>query len=140
MNDNNPSCLVGLLSMERLFLGSKSEGLYPVLHANDGKQYRLHRKTDLSLAEKILSDYEGKRVQVIGNADNLRGHWRLVLAADSLPQVLEVVSIYSHVSAGGDSQAASDPTPVTSGEGRLEAVAQDLVKAQPSSKDMRPKE
>jgi hypothetical protein len=140
MNENNPSCLVGLLSMERLFLGSKSEGLYPVLHANDGKQYRLHRKTDLSLDEKTLSDYDGKRVQVIGNADNLRGHWRLVLAVDSLPQVLEVVSIHSHVSAGGDSQAASVPIPAASGEGRLEAVAQDLVHAQPSATQTRPKE
>ena len=75
--------------MDRLFVGSKSEGLYPVLHAEDGRQYRLHYKGDLSLNEKTLSSFDGKTIQVNGHIDNLRGHWRIVLTADNLPLVIE---------------------------------------------------
>ena len=47
--------------MDRLFVGSKSEGLYPVLHAEDGQQYRLHYRGDISLNEKTLSELEYKK-------------------------------------------------------------------------------
>ena len=140
MNENPPSCLAGLLSMERLFIGSKSEGLYPVLYSDDGKQYRLHRKADISLDERTLSNYDGKIVQVIGLADNLRGHWRFVLTAGTLPRVLEAAPIQSNVYAQGTSEGASDPIPTAIGKVRPEAVVQDLVLAQPSAKDLRPKE
>lgn len=75
--------------MDRLFVGSKSEGLYPVLHAVDGQHYRLHYKGDISLNEKTIASYIGKTVQVIGSVDNIRGHWRLVLAVNTLPLVIE---------------------------------------------------
>ena len=140
MNEKTPFCLVGLLSMERLFVGSKSEGLYPVLYSDDGKQYRLHRKADISLDERTLSNYDGKIVQVIGLADNLRGHWRFVLTAGTLPRVLEAAPIQSNVYAQGTSEGASDPIPTAIGKVRPEAVVQDLVLAQPSAKDLRPKE
>jgi hypothetical protein len=89
MNEKKPSHHIGLLTMDRLFVGSKSEGLYPVLHADDGQHYRLHYKGGISLKETTLAPYVGKTVQVIGSVDNLRGHWRLVLAVDTLPLVIE---------------------------------------------------
>jgi hypothetical protein len=140
MSEKPPSCLAGLLSMERLFIGSKSEGLYPVLHADDGRQYRLHRKADISLDERTLSNYDGKRVEVIGQTDNLRGHWRLVLIADTFPRVLEVAPMQSNVRAKGTAKGASDPIPTAIGKVRPEAVVQGLVQAQTAAKDLRSKE
>ncbi|TRZ76617.1 MAG: hypothetical protein D4R94_04565 [Chitinophagaceae bacterium] len=89
MNEQNLSSFIGVIRMDRLFVGSKSEGLYPVLHAENGKQFRLHHKGDISMNEKMLSSYDGKTVQITGNVDNLRGHWRIVLAPESVPLVVE---------------------------------------------------
>lgn len=132
MNEKTPSCLIGYLSMDLMFVGSKSEGLYPVLHANDGKQYRLHHKGDISLNEKTLANYEGKTVQVIGNVDKLRGHLRLVLAADSLPLKLEVPPNYS--------SASGTDAVVEASAGSTSKIAEDLEQEEPSPVNNRSKE
>lgn len=93
MNEKKTSSFTGILSMERLFVGSKSEGLYPILHATNGRQFRLHYKGDISLNEKTLSNYNGKTVQVVGNVDNLRGHWRIVIPTGSLPLEVEASQV-----------------------------------------------
>jgi len=111
MNEKTLSCLTGLLSMERLFVGSKSEGLYPVLHADDGQHYRLHYKGDISLNEKTLAPFEGKTVQVIGSVDNLRGHWRMVLAADTSPLVIEASTISPDVASEATFEDVPEDTP-----------------------------
>jgi len=111
MNEKTLSCLTGLLSMERLFVGSKSEGLYPVLHADDGQHYRLHYKGDISLNEKTLAPFEGKTVQVIGSVDNLRGHWRMVLAADTSPLVIEASTISPDVASEATFEDVLEDTP-----------------------------
>lgn len=95
MNEKKSSNFIGILSMDRLFIGSKSEGLYPVLHTHNGQQFRLHYKGDLSLNEKTLSSYNGKTVEVVGTVDNLRGHWRIVLPTGSLPRISEASSTAS---------------------------------------------
>ena len=111
MNEKPPSHLIGLLTMDRMFVGSKSEGLYPVLYADDGQHYRLHYRGDISLNEKTLSSYSGKTIQVIGNVDNLRGHWRLVLTADSLPLVLEVSPVAPQLASEATSKTAPEELP-----------------------------
>jgi hypothetical protein len=116
MNEKKPSHLIGLLTMDRLFAGSKSEGLYPVLHAEDGRQYRLHYKGDLSLNEKTLSSYDGKTIQVNGDVDNLRGHLRIVLTADNLPLVIEESLIAGQLASEATSELAAEDASKTEAE------------------------
>lgn len=81
--------LQGQLSMALLFEGSKSEGRYPVLACADGKQYRVHvRKTPVRQLAKPLIPLLDQQVVLTGVADDLRGHWRLVLEPDFSAQLL----------------------------------------------------
>jgi hypothetical protein len=123
MNEKKPSHLIGLLSMDRLFVGSKSEGLYPVLHAEDGRQYRLHYKGDLSLNEKTLSSYDGKSIQVNGHVDNLRGQWRIVLTADNLPLVIDGSAIAPQLASDAISEAVPGDTSTTEAEAAQEVTS-----------------
>ena len=123
MNEKKPSYLIGLLTMDRLFVGSKSEGLYPVLHAEDGRQYRLHYKGDLSLNEKTLSSYDRKTIQVNGDVDNLRGHLRIVLTADNLPLVIEESLISSQQSSAATFEAVPEDTAKTEAEAAPEVTS-----------------
>lgn len=68
----------GVLNREKLFVGSKSEGLYPVLSGSDGIKYRVHVKGD-GPKYKSLEPFEGKQVCMFATQDNLRGHKRLVV-------------------------------------------------------------
>ena len=68
----------GVLNREKLFVGSKSEGLYPVLSDSDGIKYRVHVKGD-GPKYKSLEPFEGKQVCMLATQDNLRGHKRLVV-------------------------------------------------------------
>jgi len=70
---------VGQLSMALLFEGSKSEGLYPVLDTEDGRRLRVHVKGSQLPDEHVLSALMNQRVCLHGAADDLRGHWRLIL-------------------------------------------------------------
>ena len=79
MNEKIPSYFFGRISFDRLFVGSKSEGLYPVLHADQDSSYRLHVKGVVFGDESPLLPFHGKTVKVFGFADNNRGHWRIVL-------------------------------------------------------------
>lgn len=68
----------GYLKREKLFVGSKSEGLYPVLSVSDGIKYRVHVKGD-GPNYKTLEPFEGKQISILATKDNLRGHKRLVV-------------------------------------------------------------
>ena len=70
---------VGQLSMALMFEGSKSEGLYPVLDTEDGRSFRVHVKGSQLPDEQVLSALMNQRVCLHGAADDLRGHWRLIL-------------------------------------------------------------
>ena len=70
---------VGQLSMALLFEGSKSEGLYPVLETEDGRRFRVHVKGSQMPDADVLSALMNQRVCLHGAADDLRGHWRLIL-------------------------------------------------------------
>jgi hypothetical protein len=69
----------GRLSLDLLFEGSKSEAFYPVLHCENGTNYRVYLKGLSSLNTDILNHFMGQQVFILGDADNLRGHWRLVV-------------------------------------------------------------
>ncbi len=78
----DPLRLTGTLSSQRLFVGSKSEGFYPVLDAEDGTRYRLRVSGGMSESpHDPLAPFYGARVRVQGQADRLRGHWRLTLSS-----------------------------------------------------------
>jgi hypothetical protein len=70
---------VGHLSMALMFEGSKSEGLYPVLDTEDGRRLRVHVKGSQQPDADVLSALMNQRVCLYGAADDLRGHWRLIL-------------------------------------------------------------
>ena len=70
---------VGQLSMALMFEGSKSEGLYPVLDTEDGRRLRVHVKGSQLPDADMLSALMNQRVCLHGAADDLRGHWRLIL-------------------------------------------------------------
>ena len=70
---------VGQLSMALMFEGSKSEGLYPVLDTEDGRRLRVHVKGSQLPDADVLSALMNQRVRLHGAADDLRGHWRLML-------------------------------------------------------------
>jgi hypothetical protein len=70
---------VGHLSMALMFEGSKSEGLYPVLDTEDGRRFRVHVKGSQQPDADVLSALMNQRVCLYGAADDLRGHWRLIL-------------------------------------------------------------
>ena len=70
---------VGQLSMALMFEGSKSEGLYPVLDSEDGRRLRVHVKKSQLPDADVLSALMDQRVCLHGAADDLRGHWRLIL-------------------------------------------------------------
>jgi len=75
----DPQALIGTLSSQRLFIGSKSEGFYPVLDAEDGTRYRLRLDAGSTESQDPLAPFYGRLVRVHGLADRLRGHWRLTL-------------------------------------------------------------
>ena len=81
MNQHDKKSWVGQLSLDLLFEGSKSEAFYPVLHCEDGVNYRVYLKGVDSLDKAVLNHFMGQRVAVFGYADDLRGHWRLVVDA-----------------------------------------------------------
>ena len=81
---------VGKLSLDLLFKDSKSEGFYPVLNCEDGIKYRLYLKGIDSLNRDLLNHFMGQRVSLMGRADNLRGHWRLVVDSNDPSYLIEI--------------------------------------------------
>jgi hypothetical protein len=90
MNEKNPSFFLGRISFDRLFVGSKSEGLYPVLHTDQDLSYRLHTRGVVLSDESPLLPFNGKTVKLLGFADNIRGHWRIVLDVENCCVIHEV--------------------------------------------------
>jgi hypothetical protein len=83
---------VGQLSMALLFEGSKSEGLYPVLDTDDGQRLRVHVKGSQVPNAPALAPLMNQRVCLNGAADDLRGHWRLILDPALPGEVLHVAA------------------------------------------------
>jgi len=73
---------IGKISIDLMFVGSKSEAVYPVLHCDDGVTYRLHIQGNEGSDVPLFEHLSGCRVSILGVADDLRGHWRLVLDED----------------------------------------------------------
>jgi hypothetical protein len=70
---------VGQIRIELLFKGSKSEALYPVLHCEDGNNYRFHIKGNEGSDSALLEPWNELDVKVLGEVDDLRGHWRMLI-------------------------------------------------------------
>ena len=83
---------VGKLSLDLLFKDSKSEGFYPVLHCEDGINYRVYLKGIDSLHKDLLNHFMDQPVTLLGRADNLRGHWRLVVDSNDPNYLVELDS------------------------------------------------
>ena len=81
---------VGQLSMALMFEGSKSEGLYPVLDTEDGRRLRVHVKKSQLPDADVLSALMDQRVCLHGAADDMRGHWRLILDPASPGEVMPI--------------------------------------------------
>ena len=92
MNKDKTTMYSGLLTLERLFIGSKSEGIYPVLTAEDGRMYRIHQKGQKHLALEFCVERLGSKVQVEGIANNLRGHWRIILEAGESSDFIKIIN------------------------------------------------
>lgn len=88
----------GQLSLDLLFEGSKSEAFYPVLHCEDGTNYRVYLKGLSSLNKEILNHFMGQQVLISGIADNLRGHWRLVVDATAPGFLIESLDAAPNIS------------------------------------------
>ena len=67
----------GILELEKLFIGSKSENFYPVLIINSDNKYRLNFKKLIETKEFSYKNYIGNRVKIFGKSDILRGHSRI---------------------------------------------------------------
>ena len=80
--NQDPQALMGVLSLQRLFIGSKSEGLYPVFDQDDGTRYRIRLIRDLPSEQDPLVPFYGQRVKVLATTDRQRGHWRMTLHAN----------------------------------------------------------
>ena len=88
--------LFGVFSLQRLFVGSKSEALYPVFESENGVSYRVRIPTDKEETCDPLSEYYDRRVRVSGLVDHIRGHWRISIVRDKDSLLdIEVVSVNS---------------------------------------------
>jgi hypothetical protein len=67
----------GILELEKLFIGSKSENFFPVLIINNDTKFRLNFKKLIETQEFSYKKYIGNRVKVFGKSDILRGHSRI---------------------------------------------------------------
>ena len=67
----------GTLAMERLYIGSKSEGDYPIFKTPDGQSFRLEIQSD-SAVTNDLSHLIGCHLWVRGVSDALKGYRRIV--------------------------------------------------------------
>jgi|GEM_PF-1860292 len=83
---------IGKLSFDLLFKDSKSEGFYPVLHCEDGISYRVYLKGTDILPKELLNSFVDQRISLLGRADNLRGHWRLVVDSNDLNHLVKLAS------------------------------------------------
>lgn len=81
--NNEPQNWSGLLIKQRLFVGSKSEGEYWILLADDGLWYRLTDSQSL-VSESQLKSSEGKKITLLARLDFIRGHRRLVVMSNTL--------------------------------------------------------
>jgi hypothetical protein len=90
MSEPEKTKWVGQLSVELLFQGSKSEGLYPMLDTEDGRRFRVHVQGNQLSDAEALSDLIEKRVCLNGTADDLRGHWRLTLDPEQPGEVIPI--------------------------------------------------
>jgi hypothetical protein len=95
MSEPENATWVGHLSMVRMFEGSMSEGLYPVLDTEDGRRFRVHVKGSQLPDADVLSALMNQRVCLHGAADDLRGHWRLLLDPSFPGEVIEGASVPS---------------------------------------------
>ena len=99
---------VGQLSLALMFEGSKSEGLYPVLDTEDGRRLRVHVKGGQLPDADLLSDLMNQRVSLHGAADDLRGHWRLLLDPSLPGEVIEGASVPSTAQDSSSAKPAMD--------------------------------
>jgi|TARA_B100001093_G_scaffold303828_1_gene289737 DNA/RNA endonuclease YhcR with UshA esterase domain len=80
----------GILSYQVLFVGSKSEGEYLTLQeeidASNNFLSRVYLKTPVANEnEELLNSFLGKKIEIVGLKDDVRGYPRIV--ADSIKDI-----------------------------------------------------
>lgn len=80
----------GILSYQLLFVGSKSEGKYLTLQEeiDESNSYlsRIYFKTPLANEnEELLNSFFGKKIEIAGLKDDIRGYPRIVV--DSIEDI-----------------------------------------------------
>jgi len=70
----------GLISLDTLYVGSKSEALYPVLTSHDGSRYRIHIEGNEIADAPFLAHLDGRLVEMFGRVDDIKGHKRILIA------------------------------------------------------------
>ena len=108
MSEPENATWVGQLSLALMFEGSKSEGLYPVLDIDNGRRLRVHIKGSRLPDAKVLSALMNQRVCLNGAADDLRGHWRLLLDTSFPGEVIEGASVPSNAQDSSSAKPAMD--------------------------------
>ncbi len=82
MSNLNITEKTGLVRLETLFKGSKSEGLFPVLITEDGEQFRIHIRGNQIRDSVSLANLDGQNVCLVGYVDDIKGHIRIVIDSD----------------------------------------------------------
>jgi len=96
---NSATSLSGKLISETLFVGSKSEGVYPVLSLEQGGKYRVHIRGQISQLDiESLSSFIGKTVTLTGKFVEKNGHRVVVLNSNELPDVHLLENLNDQVS------------------------------------------
>lgn len=66
--------IIGIVQVQRDFIGSKSEGLYAHLVQEAGEDYILYRPQVLAVDDMYFHNFEGKQVKVQGEIDDRLGY------------------------------------------------------------------
>jgi hypothetical protein len=82
MSNSKLVTIVGTVILDNLFKRSKSEGLYPVLICEDNMRYRIHVNGNQFKDTSLLAHLDGLTVRLTGNADDIKGHYRIVIDPD----------------------------------------------------------
>ena len=96
---------VGQLTLDLLFKQSKSEGYYPVLHCDDGNDYRVHTKSEFFKQESYLMNYIDKYVHVIGDLDDIRGPYRIIIDPEVVDSIYQIPSVEDSINEGFDGES-----------------------------------
>jgi len=107
MEYSKKETISGTLVIKTMFQRSKSEGQYPMLVSDSGRDYRIHLKGN-TLGDAVhLTKFDGQSVSLTGYTDNRRGHHRIVID----PDLTQSLSLQGSVIIESEEDVGSDLSP-----------------------------